>query len=107
MTELRQEHPGDGLPPGPCVRAELEAAYQRGAAGRVNDQARSFLGFRHAPLWSRGPCHDAPGAGPGDQTVRDARLASDVPYAEHVGQMITSAFANCLLAAAEEPPTAQ
>ena len=35
------------------------------------------------------------------------RLASDVPYAEHIGQMITSAFANRLLAAAEEPPTAQ
>jgi DNA-binding HxlR family transcriptional regulator len=37
MAELRQEHLGDGVPPGPCVRAELEAAYQRGVAGRAND----------------------------------------------------------------------
>lgn len=29
MTELQQEHLGDGLPPGPCVRAELEQAYQK------------------------------------------------------------------------------
>lgn len=28
MAELRLEHLGDGLPPGPSVRAELKAAYQ-------------------------------------------------------------------------------
>jgi DNA-binding HxlR family transcriptional regulator len=38
MAELRQEHLGGGLPPGPNVRAELEAAYQR-VAGKANDQA--------------------------------------------------------------------
>ncbi len=37
MAELRQEHLGDSLPPGPCVRAELEAAYQKVVAGRAND----------------------------------------------------------------------
>ena len=36
MAELRQEHLGDGLPPGPSVRAELEAAYQRVVAGKAN-----------------------------------------------------------------------
>jgi DNA-binding HxlR family transcriptional regulator len=29
MAELRQEHLGDGLLPGPCVRLELEEAYQK------------------------------------------------------------------------------
>jgi DNA-binding HxlR family transcriptional regulator len=37
MAELRQEHLGDGLPPGPSVRAELEAAYQRVIAGKSKD----------------------------------------------------------------------
>jgi DNA-binding HxlR family transcriptional regulator len=37
MAELRQEHLGDGLPPGPSVRAELEAAYQRVVAGKPNN----------------------------------------------------------------------
>ena len=37
MAELRQEHLGDGLPPGPSVRTELEAAYQRLVAGKAND----------------------------------------------------------------------
>jgi DNA-binding HxlR family transcriptional regulator len=37
MAELRQEHLGDGLPSGPCVRAELEAAYQRVVAGKASD----------------------------------------------------------------------
>jgi DNA-binding HxlR family transcriptional regulator len=37
MAELRQEHLGDGLPPGPSVRAELESGYQRVVAGKVND----------------------------------------------------------------------
>ena len=32
MAELRQGHLGDGLPPGPTVRAEMEAAYQRAVA---------------------------------------------------------------------------
>jgi DNA-binding HxlR family transcriptional regulator len=36
MAELRQEHLGDGLPPGPCVRAELEAAYQHVVAGKAD-----------------------------------------------------------------------
>lgn len=36
MAELRQEHLGDGLPSGPSVRAELEAAYQRVVAGEAN-----------------------------------------------------------------------
>jgi hypothetical protein len=34
MAELRQEHLGGGLPPGPSVRAEMEAAYQRVVAER-------------------------------------------------------------------------
>jgi DNA-binding HxlR family transcriptional regulator len=33
MADLRQEHLGDGLPPVPSVRAELEVAYQRAVAG--------------------------------------------------------------------------
>jgi DNA-binding HxlR family transcriptional regulator len=36
MAELRQEHLGDGLPPGPSVRAELEVAYQRVAARKAS-----------------------------------------------------------------------
>jgi len=32
MAELRCEHLGDGLPPGPSVRAELEAAYRSAAS---------------------------------------------------------------------------
>jgi DNA-binding HxlR family transcriptional regulator len=35
MAELRQEHLGDGLPPGPCVRTELDAAYQRAVARKA------------------------------------------------------------------------
>jgi len=37
MAELRQEHLGEGLPPGPSVRAELEEAYQRVVAGKANN----------------------------------------------------------------------
>jgi DNA-binding HxlR family transcriptional regulator len=37
MAELREEHLGAGLPPGPSVRAELQAAYQRVAAGQASD----------------------------------------------------------------------
>jgi hypothetical protein len=37
MAELRQEHLGDGLPPGPSVRTEMEAAYQRVVAAKAND----------------------------------------------------------------------
>jgi DNA-binding HxlR family transcriptional regulator len=37
MAELRQEHLGDGLPPGPSVRTEMEAAYQRVMAGKASD----------------------------------------------------------------------
>jgi DNA-binding HxlR family transcriptional regulator len=36
MTELRQEHLGEGPAPGPSVRAELEAAYQSVIAGNTN-----------------------------------------------------------------------
>jgi DNA-binding HxlR family transcriptional regulator len=36
MAELRREHLGDGLLPGPTVRAEMEAAYQRAVAGKEN-----------------------------------------------------------------------
>jgi len=35
MAELRQEHLGEGLPPGPSVRGELEAAYRRVLAERT------------------------------------------------------------------------
>jgi len=37
MAELRQEHLGDGLPPGATVRTELKEAYQRVVAGKPND----------------------------------------------------------------------
>jgi DNA-binding HxlR family transcriptional regulator len=37
MAELRQEHLGDGLPPGQSVRAELEAASRGVVAGNPND----------------------------------------------------------------------
>ena len=37
MTELRQEHLGGGVPPGPSVRTELEEAYQRAVAGQATD----------------------------------------------------------------------
>jgi DNA-binding HxlR family transcriptional regulator len=37
MAQLRQEHLGDGLPPGPSVRTELEVAYQRAVAGTAID----------------------------------------------------------------------
>ena len=36
MAELRHEHLGDGLPPAPSVRAELEAAFQRVVAAEAN-----------------------------------------------------------------------
>jgi DNA-binding HxlR family transcriptional regulator len=36
MTELRQEHLGDGLPPGLSVRGELEAAYRSVVAAKAN-----------------------------------------------------------------------
>ena len=36
MTELRQEHLGDGVPPGSSVRAELQAAYQGVVAAKAN-----------------------------------------------------------------------
>jgi len=36
MTELRQEHLGAGLPPGPTVRDELEAAYRGVLAGAAD-----------------------------------------------------------------------
>jgi DNA-binding HxlR family transcriptional regulator len=36
MTELRQEHLGDGVPHGPSVRAELHAAYQGVVAAKAN-----------------------------------------------------------------------
>jgi DNA-binding HxlR family transcriptional regulator len=36
MAELRQEHLGDGLPPGAGVRAELAAAYQAAVAAEAN-----------------------------------------------------------------------
>lgn len=36
MAELRQEHLNGGLPPGPSVRAELEAAYQTAVMGKAN-----------------------------------------------------------------------
>ncbi len=35
MAELRQEHLGGGLPPGPSVRDDLQAAYLRVAAGEA------------------------------------------------------------------------
>jgi DNA-binding HxlR family transcriptional regulator len=35
MAELRQEHLGGGLPPGPSVRGELQAAYLRVVAGEA------------------------------------------------------------------------
>lgn len=37
MAELRQEHLSDGIPAGPSVRAELEAAYHRSVAGMAHD----------------------------------------------------------------------
>ena len=37
MAELRQEHLGDGVLTGPCVRTELEAAYQTAVARNAND----------------------------------------------------------------------
>jgi DNA-binding HxlR family transcriptional regulator len=39
MAELRQEHLGDGPPPEPSVRAELEATYRTLAAKEANGQA--------------------------------------------------------------------
>jgi DNA-binding HxlR family transcriptional regulator len=37
MAELRQEHLGDGVPPDPSVRADLEAAFQKAVAAKAND----------------------------------------------------------------------
>ena len=37
MADLRQEHLGEGLPPGLAVRAELEVAYHRVASGKENN----------------------------------------------------------------------
>jgi DNA-binding HxlR family transcriptional regulator len=38
MAELRLEHLGEGLPPGPSVRAELKAAYESIVAQGANDR---------------------------------------------------------------------
>jgi hypothetical protein len=41
MAELRQEHLGNGLPPGSCVRVELEEAYQKVVAKKRATKPRA------------------------------------------------------------------